>query len=173
MPRNIEIKVALGGLDAARTTVTALGARYVATEEQVDRYFEVDVRRRVKLRTFGNGTAELIEYTRPETDSARVSNYEIKPVRDEHARACLVPKGPPQMVVRKQREIYLIDNVRVHLDTVDGLGTFLELEAVVDVAHDEAVCRAQTQTLMQALGVRPTDCLRASYADLLRQRDAP
>ena len=66
----------------------------------------------------------------------------------------------------------LIDNVRVHLDQVDGLGTFLELEAVVDAAHDDAACRAQVDRIMQALGLGDADLIRASYAELLNAKNA-
>ena len=61
----------------------------------------------------------------------------------------------------------LWDNVRLHFDDVEGLGTFLELEAVVDERHDDAVCRRQVATLMDALGLGEDDLIRASYAELL------
>ena len=78
------------------------------------------------------------------------------------------PEDAPLVVVRKRRELWLLDNVRIHLDTVDGLGSFLELEAVVDAAHDEARCRARVHELLPAFGVAEADCVRASYSDLLR-----
>lgn len=169
MPRNIEIKARLADIDATRAKVAAMGARHASTEEQVDRYYELDGARRVKLRTIGGGRAELIHYRRAEDEGVRASDYEITPVRDAEAGVCLVPKGEPIVVVRKRREVHLIDNVRVHLDEVDGLGTFLELEAVVDAAHDDAVCRAQVDRILVGLGVGAGDLIRASYADLLRR----
>ena len=78
----------------------------------------------------------------------RASEYTVTPVRDEAAGLCLVPKGKPLVVVRKRREVLLWDNVRIHLDAVDDLGTFVELEAVVDELHDEATCHGQVATLM-------------------------
>ena len=84
-------------------------------------------------------------------------------------RLCLVPKTEPRVVVRKRRELWLVDNVRIHLDEVDGLGTFLELEAVIDAAHDEAACRAAVYRLLAVLGILESDCVRASYSDLLRR----
>jgi predicted adenylyl cyclase CyaB len=165
--QNVEIKVRIPDLAAASAVVRGLGAVSQGEIEQVDRYYEVDVRRRVKLRTVAGQAAELITYTRPETEGVRVSTYEVTPVRD---RACLVPKGRPKILVRKRREVLLLDNVRVHLDTVDQLGTFLELEAVVDAAHDEAACRRQVDVITAALGVADGDLLRASYADLLAAR---
>lgn len=167
MARNVEIKVRVADLAAAGAVVRGLGARSQGVVEQVDRYYEVDVQRRVKLRTVAGRAAELITYTRPEIDGVRVSTYEVTPVRDG---ACLVPKGRPKVLVRKRREILLLDNVRVHLDDVDHLGTFLELEAVVDATHDEAACRRQVDELTAALGLRHEQLLRESYADLLLGR---
>jgi predicted adenylyl cyclase CyaB len=168
MARNVEVKARLSGLDAARGTAAALGARFAWIDEQVDRYYQVGEHGRVKLRTCGRAPAELIRYTRPETAGVRASEYEVLPVRDTAAQACLVPKTPPVVVVRKCRELWLLDNVRIHLDTVDGLGTFLELEAVVDATHDEVRCREQVGRMLPAFGVGDADCLRASYSDLLR-----
>jgi adenylate cyclase class 2 len=166
--RNVETKARVADLDGARRVAERLGARFAWVDEQVDRYYEIDGDRRVKLRTCGRAPAELIRYARPESSGVRTSVYEVLPVRDAEAQACLVPKAPPLVVVRKRRELWLLDNVRIHLDDVDGLGTFLELEAVVDAAHDEAVCRAQADRLLAALGIAETDCVRASYSDLLR-----
>lgn len=167
--RNVEIKARVADLAALRAMVVALGARFAAVEEQVDRYYEIDGSRRVKLRSVAGGRAEMIHYHRPETEGVRLSEYQVTPVRDEEAGLCLVPKSPPVVVVRKRREVHLLDNVRVHLDEVDHLGTFLELEAVVDAEHDDAACRAQVDRLLAALAVAPTDLIRASYSDLLRR----
>jgi predicted adenylyl cyclase CyaB len=168
MPRNIEIKARVADLEPLRAVVQALGARPLATEEQTDRYYELDGARRVKLRTIAGGRAEMIHYRRPEDEGVRASDYEVTSVRDDQAGACLVPKGEPLVVVRKRREIWLLDNVRVHLDTVEGLGRFLELEAVVDAEHDDAVCRGQVDRILAALEVSPGQLVRASYSDLLR-----
>jgi predicted adenylyl cyclase CyaB len=168
MPRNVEIKLPLSDLAAARVAVVRLGARLDLADTQVDRYYTLDGGRRAKLRTFGRGGAELITYDRPEVSGVRISVYEVTPVRDGAAGVCLVPKGEPLVVVRKHREVHLLDNVRIHLDAVDGLGTFLELEAVVDAAHDEDACARQIDEICRALGVDTAAALRASYAELLR-----
>lgn len=168
MPRNIEVKVALADAAPARAAALALGARSQGVEVQTDRYYELAGGRRVKLRTRQGGGAELIRYERPETDGVRASDYTITPVRDAEAGACLVPKGDAVAVVRKRREVLLLDNVRIHLDDVDGLGTFLELEAVVDPAHDDATCHVQVATLLDRLGLAGAEPIRASYGELVR-----
>lgn len=170
MPRNLEVKAALPNLAVTRKAVATLGARHVGTEHQVDRYYELEGARRVKLRTIRGGGAYLIRYQRPEHAGVRTSDYEITPVRDAAAARCLVPKSAPLIVVRKRREIHLLDNVRIHLDRVAGLGTFLELEAVVDATHDDAACARQVEAITHALGVPAGAFIQASYADLLSAR---
>jgi len=165
MPRNIEIKARVADLAAMRAAVRALGAHPHVVEAQTDRYYQLAGGRRVKLRTIAGGRAELIDYARPESSGVRASDYTITPVRDAHG--CAVPPGEPLVVVRKQREVLLLDNVRVHLDLVESLGSFLELEAVVDSQHDEARCHAQVATIMRGLGLHDADLIRASYAELL------
>jgi predicted adenylyl cyclase CyaB len=168
VPRNVEVKVPLPDPSRVRAAALALGARSRGVEVQTDRYYELDGGRRVKLRTRASGAAELIHYDRPETAGVRVSDYEVTPVRDVAARACLVPKDEPVAVVRKRREVLLLENVRIHLDDVDGLGTFLELEAVVDAEHDDATCRRQVAELLGALELAAAEPLRASYGELIR-----
>ncbi len=170
MPRNIEIKVRVADLDAVRAAALACGAQPHAVEEQTDRYYALDGGRRVKLRTIAGARAELITYNRPESAGARASDYTVTPVRDQEAGVCLVPQGEPLVVVHKRREILLWDNVRIHLDRVDHLGTFLELEAVVDATHDDARCRQQVEFLTRALAIDGSELLRASYAELRRAK---
>jgi len=166
MARNIEIKARLADLSAARAVAVGLGARAYVVEEQVDSYYALESGRRVKVRRINGGRSELIDYQRPEATGVRASDYTITPLPDRDA----APAGEPLVVVRKRREVLLIDNVRVHLDQVDELGTFLELEAVVDAAHDDRACRAQVDRIMEALGLREADLIRASYAELLIHR---
>jgi adenylate cyclase class IV len=162
MARNIEIKARVGDLAAARAVAVSLGARSHVVEVQTDRYYALDGGRRLKVRSIDGGRSELIDYRRPEASGVRASDYTVTPLAPGEG-----PSGEPVIVVRKRREVLLIDNVRVHLDQVDGLGTFLELEAVVDAAHDDDVCRQQVDRIMTALGLSEDDLIRSSYADLL------
>jgi predicted adenylyl cyclase CyaB len=168
VPRNIEVKLRVADLAPIRAAALAGGARRQGVESQTDRYYELAGGRRVKLRTRDGGTAELIRYDRPETEGVRPSDYEITPVRDAEAEVCLVPKSHPVAVVRKRREVLVLDNVRIHLDDVEGLGTFLELEAMVDPDHDDDVCRRRIADLLATLELAGADPIRASYGDLVR-----
>jgi adenylate cyclase class 2 len=171
VPRNIEVKVRVSDLARARAAALAAGARSRGIERQTDRYYELDGGRRVKLRVRDGGAAELIRYDRPETGGVRGSDYEVTPVRDAGEGLCLVPKRSPVSIVRKRRELLLIENVRIHLDEVDELGTFLELEAVVDAAHDDVACRRQVADLLDVLGLTTAEPILASYGELVRGAD--
>lgn len=164
MPRNIEIKARVADLAAARAAALALGGRPHAVEVQTDRYYALDGGRRVKVRSIDGGRRELIDYQRPEASGVRASDYTVTPLAAGEG-----PSGAPAVVVRKRREVLLIDNVRVHLDEVDGLGAFLELEAVVDATHDDATCRRQVARIMAALRLSERDLIRSSYAELLNR----
>jgi adenylate cyclase class 2 len=168
VPRNIEVKIRVLDLAPVRAAALAHGACSRGVESQTDRYYELAGERRVKLRSRGGGSAELIRYDRPEADGVRASDYEVTPVRDAEAGVCLVPAGEPVVIVRKRRELLLLDNVRIHLDDVDRLGTFLELEAVVDPDHDDAACRRQVSELLGVLGLAGAEPIRASYGELVR-----
>ena len=168
MARNIEIKARLADVSAAREVALRLGARPYVVEQQVDTYYALDGGRRVKVRRINGGRSELIDYQRSEATGVRASDYTITPLADDAS-----PPGKPVVIVRKRREVLLIENVRVHLDQVDGLGTFLELEAVIDAAHDDAVCRTQVDRIMAALGLAEPDLIRGSYAELLSGPQRP
>ena len=72
-----------------------------------------------------------------------------------------------ERVVRKRREIFLFHNVRIHLDEVDGLGTFVELESVVSEDVDENVATTRLEEIQSRLGIAETDLLAGAYADML------
>jgi predicted adenylyl cyclase CyaB len=166
MARNVEVKARVVDLATVRARALALGAVVAGVLEQTDRYYELDGGRRLKLRTMPGRPAELIRYDRPEMAGIRPSEYEITNVREDDA--CLVPKTTPIAVVTKRRELLLLDNVRLHLDTVESLGTFVELEAVLDASHDEPTCTSQVERLVAELGL--DDQVRASYGEMVPRR---
>jgi predicted adenylyl cyclase CyaB len=70
-------------------------------------------------------------------------------------------------VVRKKRHLYLVGQTRVHLDEVEGLGEFMELEVVLRPGQSDSEGQSITQDLMILLGVRQEDLLEGAYMDLL------
>lgn len=172
--RNLEVKARVRDLDDLRRRATRLATRPPAREHQVDEYFEVDARgqRRVKRRTSSRFGVQLIAYRRPEEGEVRVSDYQLYPEGHPGYAELAARLGQPVLTVTKDREVLWFENVRLHLDHVEGLGEFFELEAVVDDQHDEATCQARIAHLMEALGPALGERLTASYSDLLAARGA-
>lgn len=167
--RNLEIKARVVSVPALRARLQALpGANLDARLRQTDRYFIVP-RGRLKLREIvsaGTRTAELIAYARPNRRSARTSRFVRLPAAEPAAtRRLLTEMFGVSVCVRKQREVWLYRNARIHVDRVTGLGAFLEIEVVVSRGMPQA--RRLMAALRDALGIRDRDLVAASYADLL------
>jgi adenylate cyclase, class 2 len=175
--KNIEMKARCADLGRIREVSRSLGAMHRGSMHQVDTYFGVPVGR-LKLREIESSggeahggdsvRAELIFYQRANEEGPRSSDYEVAPV-GEPARmhAALASALGIWVRVEKKRELWLLDNVRIHLDEVNGLGTFVELEAVVDEAHPEESCHTAVRRMLEAFGVVDADLVRHSYSDLL------
>jgi predicted adenylyl cyclase CyaB len=168
--RNLEIKAKLRSLADARRQAQAIADRQLPGERQTDTYFHC-THGRLKLReiqTSAGTQSLLISYHRPDQPSSKTSDYYLVPVSDPQLlKAALSAALGVRQVVAKRREIYLWQNVRIHLDAVAGLGEFLELEAVIGAADDEAASPGRIAHLTEHFGILPGDLLPASYADLL------
>jgi len=88
----------------------------------------------------------------------------------ETLKAALTAALGVRAVVEKRREIFLHHNVRIHLDDVLHLGSFLEFEAELGPASDEAAGRALIESLMRDFAIAPADLLPGSYAEMLLQK---
>jgi predicted adenylyl cyclase CyaB len=165
---NLELKARCADLALARQRVARLGVRSAGMEAQTDTYFRVP-HGRLKLREITGQPAVLIWYDRPEDVAVRSSHYHLVPVPDPVLlRAALMAALGVRGEVRKRREILLYHNVRIHLDEVAGLGTFVEFEAVLTEGVTLEQSRQFLDELMHVLEIRPEDCVAGSYADLLR-----
>lgn len=167
MSRNIELKARCADLAAARHAAGELGAEFVGVLEQCDTYFVVP-RGRLKLREIAGQGAELIYYERADNTAARRSEYRLVRVDDAAAmRDALSAALGMRGQVRKRRELWIWRHVRIHLDTVDGLGTFIEFEAVMMPGEADEVGHRKLAELRAALGVADGDLVGVSYSDLL------
>lgn len=171
---NLEIKARCPDLAAARERVRAVATRWVGAEHQVDTYFRTRSGR-LKLRESSRSGGQLVPYRRPDQPGPKRSDYQVIPVADPQAlKALLAELLGVHRVVRKEREIGLYENVRIHLDRVEGLGSFVELEAVFDGAPGaEAHEQAKVRFLMGVLGVEQRDLVAASYEGLLEEAEDP
>ncbi|MEA2330050.1 MAG: hypothetical protein QOH58_188 [Thermoleophilaceae bacterium] len=166
--RNIEIKARDADPRRSLDLALALGAEDRGELTQRDTYF-AGARGRLKLREQTPGEPELIQYRRPDAEGPRASEYRIVPVADvESLRAALDAALGTLVVIEKRRRLLLADNVRIHLDEVEGLGSFLELEAVTAPgAEDLEAEHARVGRLREQLGIGDERLVAASYSDLL------
>jgi len=171
MKRNVEVKAKVTGLDAVRDVVEGLADSGPMEVEQEDAFFGCP-RGRLKLRQFaGCPQAELIYYERPEESGPKESRYIVHPTADaEGLREVLAAAFDIRGVVRKRRTVYLIGPTRVHLDQVEGLGEFVELEVVLRPEQESSEGVALAQELMVKLGISPNQLVDRAYIDLLQDR---
>src|ERR687886_1708046 len=166
--RNVELKAR--DADPARSVerCMALGAEDRGELRQRDTYFAAR-RGRLKLREQEPGGAELIAYERADAAQARESRYRIAPVAEpEPLRDALDAALGTVVVVDKRRRLFLWEGVRIHLDRVDGLGAFVELEGVAPAESDLAREAELVARLRDELDIRDEAIESGSYADLLR-----
>jgi len=134
--------------------------------DQDDTFFAV-AHGRLKLRRFADGSAELIQYHRDDSADAKASDYVRVPVADADALAeALTRACGTRGRVRKRRLLLMAGQTRMHLDRVDGLGDFLELEVVLRDGQSDADGTAIAERLMTALAIAPEDRLAGAYLDL-------
>lgn len=167
MPQNIELKAKLADIDFARQAARNAGAKPHGIWEQTDTYFRV-LHGRLKLRQTTPGESELIQYDRPNRTESRRCRYRRAPVADAAALRDLLESAlGVASIVRKRRELWLLDNVRIHLDQVEGLGNFIEFEANDNSSHSDEVCRQQVEELTAAFALSAVDLIATSYGELL------
>jgi predicted adenylyl cyclase CyaB len=171
MPANLELKARCADLDATRRRAEAVATEWLGVDEQVDTYFRTPTGR-LKLRESTRSGGQLIPYLRPDEKQARRSDYVVIPVPEPaRTRALLASLLGVHRVVRKRREIALHHNVRIHLDRVEGLGDFVELEAVWDGDPEgEAEQAARVAFLRERLAIPDDALVPLSYEGLLDER---
>ncbi len=173
MARNIEIKARVADLDAlaARTAAIADGGPVEIAQD--DTFFRCD-NGRLKLRAFVDGTGELIFYRRADQGGPKESFYVLAPTAAPDAlRAALTLANGQAGRVVKHRTLFMVGRTRVHLDRVQGLGDFMELEVVLaDGEAAEAGVR-EAHALMARLGVAAECLVEGAYHDLLRGQAPP
>ena len=144
-----------------------LNPKFVGEDQQIDTYFKVE-KGRLKLRE-GNIENALIFYERENTAGAKSSNILLyKHAPDAALKAILTTTMGVKVVVEKQRRIYFLENVKFHFDTVERLGTFIEVEAIDktgDIGTEKL--KAQCSHYAAFFNVNETDYIAHSYSDLL------
>lgn len=164
--RNVELKARDPDPAATRRAALALGANAHGTLHQRDTYFAAP-RGRLKLRE-QDGAAQLIAYERADAPGARTCAYRLVDVPDPQALAAALDTAlGTTVVVDKTRHLLLWEGVRIHLDVVASLGTFVELEAVAPPESDLSTEHARVAWLREALAIHDERLEPRGYAALL------
>jgi predicted adenylyl cyclase CyaB len=169
MPTNIEIKARVHDMAGLRARAEAISDTPVQVIPQEDTFFHTP-KGRLKLRQLQPDQAQLVYYERPDRDGPKRSQYHIFETNDpQDLKTALSLALGIRGVVRKTRYLYLVGQTRVHLDDVEGLGQFMELEVVLREGQSDAEGQAIAEALMAQLGVRQEDLLEGAYMDLLEK----
>lgn len=164
---NVEIKARCSHTDQIRLVLKQHKAVFRGVDRQVDTYFKLP-HGRLKLRE-GNIENYLIHYDRPDTPGPKRSIVTLyKPPSDPALREILSRSLEIHAVVRKTREIYHLENVKFHIDQVDGLGQFIEIEAIDDSGTlAEVALRAQCEKYVTLFRIPPDELVECSYSDMI------
>jgi predicted adenylyl cyclase CyaB len=168
LPTNIEIKARARDFEGIKSRAEKLTDTHVTVIPQEDTFFNTP-QGRLKLRVL-NDQAELIYYTRPDQQGPKRSDYHIAHIGDpKNLKHVLDLAYGVRGLVKKTRYLYLVGQTRVHLDDVEGLGQFMELEVVMEDGQSDAEGQKIAEDLMSALGVEKADLIDGAYMDLLEK----
>ena len=170
MQTNIEIKARVRNLPDLKRRAESLSDSPVQIIPQEDIFF-ITPRGRLKLRVLAPDNGQLIYYTRPNQHGPKRSDYHISQTNDpENLRETLALAYGVRGVVRKTRYLYMVGQTRIHLDDVEGLGQFMELEVVMRRDQSDADGHAIAIELMHKLGIESNDLIEGAYMDLIETR---
>ncbi len=167
MARNIEIKASIEDADVFKMIVAGMADSGPFEIEQDDTFFRCD-QGRLKLRALSESHGELIYYHRANQSGPTESFYHITPTMDPDGlrQTLTLAYGKIGRIV-KHRTLFLIGRTRVHIDRVEGLGMFMELEVVLDANESGEAGVREAETLMEKLGVEEAALIECAYIDLL------
>lgn len=165
--QNIEFKAELRNPEAALRVCKLIGAQKMGQLRQVDTYFKLADGRLKKRETAGE-PIEWIFYHRPNRVSPKMSNYTI--LTDEQARRRWGTQSlTVWLTVAKLRDVWMIGEVRIHLDDIEQLGHFIEFEAMVSRRFDVKMCHTAIAELREKFQPLLGELISVSYSDLMQQ----
>ena len=169
---NIEIKYRLFQPDKLTEFLsTCPEIESIWTKTQTDTYYQIS-QGRLKLREETSSDGQLIYYQRPDSNNSRISEYEIYVTPDARALNTILSQSLGlRVVVQKVRQLFLYRNVRIHLDRVERLGSFLELESVIGAEVDHQTANFNLTEIQKILFNFLSEPVAVSYADLLLNQE--
>jgi predicted adenylyl cyclase CyaB len=167
MPRNVEIKARIDSVDELLPRAAAIADKGPVEIVQDDTFFRCE-NGRLKLRAFSETEGELIFYRRADRQGPKESFYLRSPTSDAKGlREALSLACGAAGRVKKRRTLFLCGRTRIHLDRVEGLGDFLELEVVLAEGEPVEAGVKEAHEVMGRLGIDPSRLVEGAYVDLL------
>ena len=156
--------------DRIHKIAASLSKRPVKVIHQEDIFFHCESGR-LKLRILSPASGELIHYQRSDTSGPKTSTYHVVQTNNPHQlRTVLATAYREKITVRKKRHLYIVGRTRIHIDRVEELGDFLELEVVMSKTDVLKNGECEAHALMEKLGIKSSDLIDVAYADLLAQK---
>ena len=168
---NIEIKARCFHPEMVEAFLFPHNARFAGTDYQKDIYFNVP-KGRLKLRQ-GNIENNLIYYNRSDQKEPKQSDFYLSPVHDSSSLQTLLTEAlGVKVIVEKKRKIFFLDNIKIHLDEISNLGSFVEIEASNMSSPEISVetLHEQCKQLMHHFGIKEEDLIETSYSDMLIEK---
>lgn len=167
MARNVEIKAHLNDFRTAAIVAKRLSGSSGEAIHQRDVFFH-SPSGRLKLRFLSPSRGELIFYNRPDQTGPKTSNYLLYFTdAPEQLKTVIESAYGVEAVVEKERLLFLVGRTRIHLDSVKGLGEFLELEVVLEEGEEASAGEKEAYSLMSELGVETSSLIAGAYVDML------
>ncbi len=171
MARNVEIKARVADRAQLLSRVRQFATAGPTEISQDDTFFN-SANARLKLREFGDGTGVLVAYRRADDEGPKESVYVLSPTNAPDAlRQALTLACGELGRVRKQRTLYFMGRTRIHVDRVEGLGDFLELEVVLTDDEPIEAGVEEARQIMAALDIGDAMLVKGAYLDLLAAQD--
>lgn len=165
--KNIELKIKINNFGPILKKLKGLSAEYKGVLKQTDTYYKCK-NGRLKIREINNKFYELIFYQRPNTLGQKISNYEVIKINDKQLsdfKNILKTSLGEKIKVEKKRSLWIYKNTRIHLDKVKKLGTFLELETMVNDNINKS--RDEYRQISGILELKKYKKYKKSYSDIL------
>ncbi len=169
MPVNIEIKARAEDIASLQDIAQQISDTPCQVIPQVDTFFNCPTGR-LKLRELHPNHGQLVYYQRTDHPGPKPSHYQIFETSNPAGlKTILSAAFGVRGVIKKVRRLYLVGQTRIHLDEVDGLGRFVELEVVLRPGQADAEGQAIAEGLMARLGIRQSDLVEGAYMDMLEK----
>lgn len=169
---NIELKVSVKDFKETSRYLKKIGASSKGKFSQVDTYYK-SKNGRLKIREIDHKIYQLITYHRRDQATSKISDYTIKKLDKKELKRYkwhLNRTNGKSIKVSKKRELWIYKNTRVHLDKIQGLGRFIELETVVKNPNDLQQLEKEHQEVINLLNLSCFIKISKSYSDLLLEK---